>query len=300
MKIEVELMNFMKRRLSIPSFLAVVALALLATTVTVAQTAPPPPPPHDVMFFGGPGPGGGMMTLGEFGEGKTVTGAPLSGTLLVTRDTTLADGNKIHNESQSQVYRDSQGRVRRETGVNLVTPATGSVQRNLVVIIDPVAGKRYMLNPDNKTAREMPMHGPRHGDKSGGVHIGAMGGPDGPGPVTINAVGGPDGPGAATKEQLGTMAVNGLQAEGVRVTRTIAKGQIGNDKPIEVVTERWYSPDLQIAVMTVHTDPMMGTMTTKLVNVTKGDPDASLFQVPSDYTIETGKPNDVIYMPMKP
>ena len=91
-----------------------------------------------------------------------------------------------------------------------------------------------------------------------------------------------------------------MQAEGIRVTRTIPAGAIGNDKPIEVVTERWYSSDLQIAVMTIHTDPMMGTVTSKLVNVIRGDPDASLFQVPSDYKIEAGKPNELMYMPMKP
>ena len=94
--------------------------------------------------------------------------------------------------------------------------------------------------------------------------------------------------------------MNGFQAEGLRVTRTIPTGAIGNDKPIAVVTERWYSPDLQISVLTMHTDPMMGNVTTKLVNVNRGDPDASLFQVPSDYKIEVGKPNDVMYMPMKP
>jgi hypothetical protein len=106
--------------------------------------------------------------------------------------------------------------------------------------------------------------------------------------------------GAFKKEDLGTKTVNGLQAEGVRVTRTIAAGSIGNDKPIAVATERWYSPDLQIAVMTVHSDPMMGTVTTKLTNVVRGDPDASLFQVPADYTVETGKSNEPMYMPMKP
>src|ERR1035438_4979693 len=84
------------------------------------------------------------------------------------------------------------------------------------------------------------------------------------------------------------------------VTRPLPAGAIGNDKPIEVVTERWFSPDLQIAVMTVHTDPMMGTVTTKLVNIARGDPDASLFQVPADYKIEAGKPNEPLYMPMKP
>ncbi|HVP53849.1 MAG TPA: hypothetical protein VMU45_02555 [Candidatus Eisenbacteria bacterium] len=236
-------------------------------------------------MIGGPGAAGGMMA-GEFGEGRTVTGAPLSAVVVVTRDTTLADGNKIHNESLAKVYRDSQGRVRREMGVDLATPATGNVKRNVIMIIDPVAGQRYMLNPDNKTARAMPMRGPKH---DGQGHAGPM-----------RAFGGPGEAGSVNKEDLGTKTVNGMQAEGVRVTRTIAAGAIGNDKPIEVVTERWYSPDLQIAIMTVHSDPMMGTVTTKLTNVTRGEPDASLFQVPSDYKVETGRPGEPMYMPMKP
>lgn len=282
----------MKQRVScIPSILSLVVGTCLTAAVAWAQSGPPAPPPHDVFFMHGQGPGGDMLG-GEFGDGKAVTGAPLSGELVVTRETTLADGNRIHNESHSQVYRDAQGRVRREIGLDLATPATGSVKRSLVVIIDPVAGKRYMLNPDNKTAREMPVHGPRHFDKDADAPGHGPGGPDGHF--------GPGGPGAVTKEQLGTKAVNGLQAEGIRVTRTIPAGAIGNDKPIEVVTERWYSPDLQIAVMTMHTDPMMGTVTSKLVNVTRADPDASLFQVPSDYKLEAGKPNELMYMPMKP
>ena len=268
--------------------IAVIALAVLAATVAMGQSAPPPPPPpppHDMMMMGGHGPGGGMMA-GEFGEGKTITGTPLSGDFVVSHDTTLADGNRIHSESTTKVYRDAQGRVRREVGVDLATPATGNVKRSMVVITDPVAGKRYMLNPDNKTAREMPMRGAKHDGEAHEEHMRAMGGPDDPG--------------AVTKEQLGTKAVNGMQADGVRVTRTIPAGAIGNDKPIAVATERWYSTDLQIGVMTVHTDPMMGTVTTKLVNVVRGDPDASLFQVPSDYKVEVGKPNEPMYMPMKP
>jgi hypothetical protein len=274
----------MKYRLSVPAFLLIALVGL--TMTAVAQTPPPPPPPpRDGMMMHGPGLVGDMMR-GEFGESKTVTGAPLSGDFVIARDTTLADGNRIHNESQSRVYRDAQGRIRREFALDLATPATGNVKRNVVVIIDPVAGKRYMLNPGNKTAHEMPLRGPKHDDKNS----------DG----TAKAMGGPQEPGAVTKEQIGTKTVNGFQAEGVRVSRTIAAGDIGNDKPIVVVTERWYSTDLQIAVMTVHTDPMMGTITTKLVNVTRGDPDVSLFQVPSDYKIEPGRPNEPMYMPMKP
>ncbi len=279
-------MNSEKFKMWIYKTLSVVFAIALMTAVGFAQA--PPPPPRDGLFMGGPGPAGGLMG-GEFGDGKTVTGAPLTAVVVVTRDTTLADGNKIHNESQVKVYRDSQGRIRREMGVDLVTPATGNVKRNVVMIMDPVTGKRYMLNPDNKTARAMPMRGPRQHGTEGSADASTAAGGRGAAQA-----------GALRKEDLGTKTVNGLQAEGVRVTRTIAAGSIGNDKPIDVVTERWYSPDLQIAIMTIHSDPMMGTVTTKLTNVTRGDPDASLFQVPSDYTVETGKPNEPMYMPMKP
>lgn len=228
--------------------------------------------------MGGPGPMGG-----DFGDGKTVKGLPLSAVLATVRETTLADGNHIHNESQSKVYRDSEGRVRREIRVDLANPMAGAVKHNLVVITDPVAGTRYILNPDNKTARQSGLRGPKGGN------------PDreaGPGPRGMG------GPGEVTKEQLGTRTVNGFQAEGVRVTRTIAAGTMGNEKAITVVTERWYSPDLQMVVMTTHTDPMMGTVTTKLVTVSQGTPDASLFQVPSDYTVKAGKPGDPMFVPM--
>lgn len=295
--LEVKDMKSMKLGYFATSFL-LLAVALLTTGPVVAQA--PPPPPHDMMITG---PMGGHMG-GEFGEGKTVTGAPLSGTLIVTRDTTLADGNKIHNESQTKVYRDAVGRVRREMGVDLATPATGRVKRNIVIIIDPVLGKRYVLNPDNRIAHEMPAHGPGH-NKDGGVHVSNMEGPDGTGAVSIatggpDGPGGPGGPGSVSKEQLGTKAVNGVQAEGVRVTRTIPAETMGNEKPMVVVTERWYSPELQMVVMTVHTDPMMGTVTSKLVNVTQAAPDASLFQVPSDYTVEAVKSGDMMYVPARP
>jgi hypothetical protein len=230
------------------------------------------------------------MMGGEFGDPKTVTGAPLTAVLVVTRDTTLADGNKIHHESQTKIYRDAEGRVRRELAVDLATPTTGKVNRNFIMINDPVADKRYMLNPDNKTAHTMPQRGMRHGNKNGDPSANA--GAEGPG--------GPGGPGNVTKEQLGTKTVNGVQADGVRVTRTIPAGAIGNDKPIEVVTERWYSPDLQMTVMMTHIDPMMGTVTAKMASVVRGDPDPSLFQVPSDYKLETGRPNQPMFMPNKP
>jgi len=241
-----------------------------------------------IMTMHGPGPGGpGGMMHDEIGEGKVVTGVPMSGDLIVTRDTTLADGNRIHTENQTKVYRDADGRVRREIGFELITPATGAAKRNMIVITDPVAGKRYVLNPQNKTAHVMPLQPPRHGQ-----------GPPPDGEVGPKWAKHDDA--NFNREQLGTKTVNGLQAQGTRMTRTIPAGKIGNEKPIEVVTERWYSTDLQLPLTTTHTDPMMGTVTTNLTNINRTLPDASLFQVPSDYKTETGKPGDAVYMPMKP
>ena len=268
-------------------------LFVALSSFAVAQSdAPPPPPPPGAMIMtthvSGPG-GPGMMMHDEIGEGKVVTGVPMSGDLVVTRDTTLADGNHIHNQSQTNIYRDADGRVRREIGFELNTPATGAAKRSMVVITDPVAGKRYVLNPQNKTAHVMPLQLPNHWQGPPP--------PDGEaGPVWLSK----HDTANLTREQLGTKTINGLQAEGTRVTRTIPAGKIGNENPIEVVTERWYSTDLQLELTTTHNDPMMGTVTTNLTNINRTAPDASMFQVPSDYKIETGKPGDMVYMPMKP
>jgi hypothetical protein len=77
-----------------------------------------------------------------------------------------------------------------------------------------------------------------------------------------------------------------LQAEGTRITTTIPAGDIGNEQPIQIVDERWYSPELQVVVMTRHSDPRFGETTYRLTNIQRGEPSASLFQVPSDYTVK--------------
>ncbi len=286
--------------------LALVGLTAFAAAQSEAPPAPPPPPPHDMNVTFGGGPGMGFaVAMGHEGieEGKVVKGVPMSGEMVVTRDQTLADGNSIHTENRTTIYRDSEGRVRREIQFELATPSTGATKRTMIVIMDPVSGNRYMLNPQIKTAHLMPLHPGRSGPASAdAVHERVDVGPgaaetmhDMPGKVWI-------GSNAANlkTEQLGTKAINGLQAVGTRMTRTIPAGQIGNRDPIEVVTERWYSSELQLPLLETHNDPMMGTMTIKLVNINREEPDASLFQVPSDYKLVSGRPGEPLYMPMHP
>ena len=101
---------------------------------------------------------------------------------------------------------------------------------------------------------------------------------------------GPNDRNEVTTASLGTQTINGVEAQGTRYTRTIPAGQIGNSKPITIVTERWYSPDLQMVVMSKRTDPMSGDSVTQFTDIQRGEPDPALFQVPSDYTVKEGGP----------
>jgi len=93
------------------------------------------------------------------------------------------------------------------------------------------------------------------------------------------------------KEDLGKQTIDGVEAEGMRTTVTIPAGEIGNERAIEIVSERWYSPELQLVVMTRHSDPRTGETTYKLTNINRTEPAKSLFEVPSDYTIKEGLPS---------
>jgi hypothetical protein len=90
-------------------------------------------------------------------------------------------------------------------------------------------------------------------------------------------------------ESLGTQTIEGVTAEGTRATLTIPAGDIGNTLPIEIVDETWYSSELQINVMTKHRDPRSGETTYRLTNISRSEPDRSLFEIPSDYTVAEGK-----------
>ena len=84
---------------------------------------------------------------------------------------------------------------------------------------------------------------------------------------------------------LGKRDFDGVSADGTRTAWTIPAGRIGNEKPIEIVSERWYAPDLMLVVQTRYFDPRSGESVYKLTQLKRGEPDAALFKVPSDYTV---------------
>jgi hypothetical protein len=73
------------------------------------------------------------------------------------------------------------------------------------------------------------------------------------------------------------------------MTDTIPAGTIGNDRQIDIVTERWYSEDIDAMVLERHSDPRFGETTYRLVNVVRGEPSPELFQVPQGYELKASE-----------
>lgn len=98
-------------------------------------------------------------------------------------------------------------------------------------------------------------------------------------------------------EKLGTRLIEGVEAEGTRTTVTIPAGQIGNELPLDTVSERWYSNELKTVVLTTRKDPRNGETTYKLTNLRRGEPARQSFEVPSDYKVsETVSDVNIIRM----
>lgn len=91
---------------------------------------------------------------------------------------------------------------------------------------------------------------------------------------------------AASKQDLGEQMMEGVAVKGTRTTTVIPAGAFGNELPITVTSEEWFSPDLQVLVMTKHADPRTGETTYRLTDITRSEPDPSLFQLPAGVTIK--------------
>jgi hypothetical protein len=286
-----------------------------------------------------------MKTIGAV-KGMTVVGAPYSGEEVNETSQTLADGTRIHRETKTTVYRDSQGRTRREAPDN-------------ITITDPAASVTYFLDPKTMTGQKLTMvEGSYTFMRSGS--FGGIIAP--PGPSTFTVTSSVDGParmilngepldekavaeamakakatgstqtitierrevtttsgsgdgsgigvgiaaeagmlgaamGAPVKialkksagESLGKQMMEGVNAEGTRNVSPIEVGAIGNDRPIQISSESWYSPDLQMVIMSKHSDPRTGDEIFRVTNISRAEPAAYLFQLPTGYQISERK-----------
>ncbi len=242
------------------------------------------------------------------GPGEAVKDAPYSAQTTTEFTQVLADGNRIYRKQTGMVYRDSEGRTRREQTIGPIGPLPGPAAKQVIFLNDPVAGVSYVLDPDKKTAQKMPL--PKvapAGGVSGGVPGGIVtantggtmirhmeirqegGGKTGPGQVFLYQKSDESAGGAPQNTNLGARTFDAVQADGTRSVMTIAAGQVGNEKPIELVDERWFSPQLQTTVLSKHIDPRMGDTVYQLTNISTAEPAHSLFEVPADYQVTEGK-----------
>jgi hypothetical protein len=240
--------------------------------------------------MGGPERGPGPMGRGPGAMGgapSVVTGAPYSAVEVVQSQETLADGNVIQRKRQTNVFRDSEGRIRTE---QTITPdaSTGKQPYTLITILDYVGGHRYELNSSTMTATQSPLRVP---------HTPPAGTPSTAGVTPGGRRGGNGGATAGTTTEqlrpnvvrtaLAPQSVNGVLATGTQHTETIPVGAIGNARAIQTSRTTWISNDLKVPVQIRSTDPRFGSTDMELTNIVPAEPSASLFVVPAGYTVKT-------------
>ena len=241
------------------------------------------------------GPGGlleqrmGVLAIEPFDTAKPITGAPYTADIVTDVVQTLADGNRIEHHNTSSVARDGQGRVRREQQLAAIGPLLPQANGRIVTIMNPVDGVHYSLDPVRKVAMRSPMPGFNAGfnvPQGGVARTQVIIGRGGVATTDVDTVITRRGPDAGRSESLGTSVIEGVQAEGTRTVVTIPAGTIGNQAPIEMISEQWFAPELGVVVMSRRSDPRFGETTYRLQNIARGEPSPELFQVPADYTIE--------------
>ena len=223
--------------------------------------------------------------------GQVTKGAPFTAQRTEESTQTLGDGTHINNKSAISYARDSAGRVRREDD-------------EWITIYDPVANVSYRLNKKNHTGykvellRGLSLERQKLAEfdqaqtqllKEQSEKSLAESKAQQENSIVIMDEG-PNGfmysirkPGV--EESLGSQVVNGVMADGTRVTSTIPAADMGNDRPIQTVTESWYSPDLHLTVLYKRSDPRDGDVVTQYTGIKRAEPDPSLFQMPAGYTL---------------
>jgi hypothetical protein len=262
----------------------------------------------------------------------------------------FTDGNHISHSTNSSIYRDAQGRIRRESQLSLPGLPASVATSTFITIVDHQLGYGFVLDPQEMVAHRYELNGPgpsyvarlsaqgsgnalispdprqaegsavpapapaassasseshwrlhgfysRHhsadaATPSGStaanhLNSGFMGEDSGFASAPTMRIDQPflAAPNPVRTENLGEQTILGFRAKGTRVITTLPAGQIGNDRPIDIVSEQWFSPDLELVMRSLHRDPWAGEFTTTVTRVSRGDQPATLFEVPERYKV---------------
>jgi len=216
----------------------------------------------------GPGAGAGVDIL--FSEpldiAAAVTGQPYAADTVTVTTQVLPDGTRIERRAHGSVARDSEGRIRRVQSIAGLGTSTDATR--IVTIVSPAERVQYRLDEARNVAYRLHLPQAPPGLPQRKLSAGL----------------------AVRSEGIGPRVIEGIKADGTRTTITLPPGNVGNDRPIEIVTERWFSPDLQIVMQTRRVDPRVGETVYRLIGITREEPPKHLFEVPADYLIEDQRP----------
>jgi len=221
--------------------------------------------------------GGGVAIAGLH---AFTTGRPFSAdSVTETTDLSPADENHIPSEQHGRIFRDSKGRTRIETDNKFGFGVTPGFQ---IEIFDPVNGRSILLDSQHKVA--IISHSVKGGPQPESGLAAKSASPLGAAvlPATnagFTAV-------RTSTEDLGTMIIEGFTVSGRRWSHTVPAGMVGTDKPGVTSNEFWYSPDLQMVLLSTSYNPELSNYRHMLVHIQTTDPDPSLFKVPADFIVK--------------
>ena len=192
--------------------------------------------------------------------------APFTATVNTESIRLLGDGTTITLKNHRAIARDNVGRIFQER--RLLVPEGGKRESVItqIEISDPVAHKLYICVPRERVCQLEQFSAPDFAPPPAAA-------------TPVNPLGGP------SREDLGKQTIGGLEAAGTLETGVIESGAIGNDSPILVKREFWYSPRLGVNLISKRQDPRFGIQNFEVSDIVLGQPDAKLFQVPPDFKV---------------
>jgi hypothetical protein len=192
---------------------------------------------------------------------------PFSGMDRIVWTRPLEGGGTITTYLEAKVFRDTQGRLYRERHQFSVADADSATTLIDFTILDPLLHTRTTCIRANHLCH---ITGYRPVLSSPTPLVGPF----------------DQGRRYLSRENLGTQSIQGLDVVGTRETISIQPGTMGNDQLITMSREFWYSPDLQTNLSVIRKDPRTGTEAIQLANLSRGEPDPSVFKVLAGYAIE--------------
>jgi hypothetical protein len=199
-----------------------------------------------------------------------IANVPFSAVVEVEHSGIRPDGSSFSFTSMRQIGRDIQGRIHNELRSGIPITSTDTPELLRVHLYDPQTRINTWFDPHARVFWSQNSNQP---------------------PATVPPA--PRYASSATQglpqneftrqEDLGIREMKGISAHGIRESQAIPAESSGTGKDVVIIDEYWYSEELRINLLIKHSDPRTGTVTLKVTQVSRTEPDAAFFEVPQGY-----------------